>query len=328
MMRKPFVCRTPILVGSKGSTLDRLCDALGIKLGELLEWVPDRKGMALTVSETLAMPGSAVQGASEIRSGVGPAAHGYMNLRNPLSDADIRRALLAALHLDGLLPSRQNAAPTLPIEITSNSSYPVAANLYPTASQSDAPEHSVGPLLLEEFPLRGGYVRADVAVLAPIMLHLYEIKSDRDRLDRLAEQMRLYNELADRVTMVVGWRHVVRVMRQTPHWWEVWLVERTPGDSLLLVPLREGAPNPGLSVSAIASLLSRDEALSFLEDLEAANGLRSKPRDVLYFRIGEVLQSKPELEQSRDLVRLRQRVHSYWCRRLMQSAPTWPLYDG
>jgi hypothetical protein len=277
------------------------------------------------MSETLAMHRSAVQGASEIRSGVGPAAQGHINLRNPLSDADIRRALLAALHLDGLLPSKQNAAP---IEVTSSCSYTVAANSCPTESQSGPPDDSGGPLLLEEFPLRGGYVRADVAVLEPIMLHLYEIKSDRDRLDRLAEQMRLYNELADRVTMVVGWRHVVRVMRQTPNWWEVWLVERTPGGTLILVPLREGAPNPGLSVSAVASLLSRDEALSFLEDLEAANGLRSKPRDVLYFQIGEVLQSKPELEQSRDLVRLRQRVHSYWCRRARQSAPVWPLYDG
>lgn len=247
-------------------------------------------------------------GADAIRGGLGPAARGHDRSTPRLSDEDLRLALLEALELDGVrVPPYEGAAAGACVA-TTNTDTAVA---------------------VEELPLRGGYVRADVAIVRPTSLHVYEIKSDRDRLDRLPEQRRLYGEIADYVTLVVGWRHVLPAMRTVPHWWEVWLAEADVSGRPSFVPLRAGVRNPDVHIAALASLLSRDEAISFLTDSGAATGTRSLPRAALYSRIAEALQGEqPVPGASTGLVRLRQRVHAYWCRRASAPAPLWSSYGG
>lgn len=278
-----------------------------------------------------AWSGPVVLSASMIHRGEGPGAEGSVDRDQPLTDADIRSALLAALAADGAFvvprasvaaPWGVNPAPAPQPEDApwqSRGAHSVRANMSPDLGVGLAPE-STPELVIEELPLRGGYVRADVAVLSPSKLHIYEIKSDRDRLDRLPEQLRLYEEVADRVTVIVGWRHAVKTLRSTPPSCGVWLAERGVRGTVRLVPLRADVQNTRVRARAVAALLPRDDALAFLTARGADAGVRSKPRDVLYDRIG-VHVSAPADTAARRLAELRQHVLAYWCRRAKLAAP-------
>src|SRR4051812_45593489 len=64
-------------------------------------------------------------------------------------------------------------------------------------------EHEGDPetLVIEELGLCQGQVRADIAVINGFM-HGYEIKSERDTLERLPRQREVYEQCFDAVTLV------------------------------------------------------------------------------------------------------------------------------
>src|SRR6266852_6290357 len=72
-------------------------------------------------------------------------------------------------------------------------------------------------LILDEFGLCGGEVRADVVVINGNMKG-YEIKSDFDSVDRLGKQSVFYGKVFDTATMVVGHRQIKRVWKIVPSW--------------------------------------------------------------------------------------------------------------
>ena len=121
--------------------------------------------------------------------------------------------------------------------------------------------------------------------MADDRVHGYEIKSDKDRLDRLPGQIRMFSEALDAVTLVVGWRHVIPSMQMIPEWWGVQLAEADGEEGVRLTELREPLPNPGANPIAVASLLWRQEALAVLDTHGGADGVRSKPRAVVYSRL-------------------------------------------
>lgn len=164
-------------------------------------------------------------------------------------------------------------------------------------------------LSVEEVPLGGGYVRADLIAVSGESIHVVEIKADRDRLHRLEEQGRVYGTFADRVTLVVGWRHAAAALRRAPHWWGVWLAERTEpcnagGFTVALVPLREGLTNPNQKREAVADLLSRSDALALLQRLGADCGVRSKRRADISARLAD----------ASSQIELREAVRDHWAR--------------
>lgn len=66
--------------------------------------------------------------------------------------------------------------------------------------------HPPATRIIEELGLDEGSVRIDVAVVNGRLLG-YEIKSDRDTLDRLREQACVYCSVFDEVVLVAGKRH-------------------------------------------------------------------------------------------------------------------------
>lgn len=146
-----------------------------------------------------------------------------------------------------------------------------------------------GAVLLEEVELWRGHVRADMVFASPAGLHIFEIKSDRDRLHRLDEQMRVYNAVADHVTLVVGWQLAAEALRRTPHWWEIWLAERAPNQPMSLVPLRLLTRNPHVDTAAIARLLPVNVALEALRARGADQGFRSKSAQRIRDAVSNVL---------------------------------------
>jgi hypothetical protein len=140
-------------------------------------------------------------------------------------------------------------------------------------------------VFIEELGLCRGQVRVDLATVNG-HLHGYEIKSDRDRLDRLPSQVRVYGRVMDRATVVSGPKHLEEVVQLVPQWWGV-LTAVPGGDRVSIEPIRSSSPNPAVAPRALAELLWRDEALALLESRQAAQGVRTKPRPAVWDRLCE-----------------------------------------
>ena len=159
-------------------------------------------------------------------------------------------------------------------------------------------------LLIEELGLCQGQARIDLLTVSGL-LHGYEIKSNRDRLTRLASQAATYSRVLDRVTLVVCPRHIRAALQLVPKWWGVLLV-RGSAEAVSLDPFRPAGENPDQDPRALVELLWRDEALELLAHHNAQAGVRSKRRPVVWDRVCEVL----DVTEIRSAVRYRLRTRA------------------
>jgi hypothetical protein len=144
-------------------------------------------------------------------------------------------------------------------------------------------------IIIEELGLRHGATRVDMVVVNGF-LHGFEVKSDRDSLKRLPRQVNMYSEILDYVTLVVGHCHAEKAKRTIPDWWGIQVADRDEDGKVRLQEVRQPVENPNPDRLAVAKLLWRDEALIFLEELGAADGVRSKPRRAVYARLADTAQ--------------------------------------
>lgn len=143
--------------------------------------------------------------------------------------------------------------------------------------------------IIEELGIRHGSVRIDIAVINGRM-HGYEIKSDRDTLERLPEQMVEFNAVFDRVTLVVGKQHLYRAIYIVPDWWGITIAKMNTDGQVFFQTIREPEDNKTQDKISIARLLWREEALRILEEHDHADGVRSKSREFLYKKLADVLE--------------------------------------
>lgn len=159
--------------------------------------------------------------------------------------------------------------------------------------------------IVEEFGVEHGAARVDIAVVNGV-LHGYEIKSDRDTLSRLPEQMDAYNSVFDRVTLIVGKQHIYEAINLVPDWWGILIAKVGPDSSVVFNRIREAKENLGQSNLSIAKLLWRGEALRILEDAGEADGLRSKPRQLIYERLSTIFDQGTLEARVRDVLFVRE----------------------
>jgi hypothetical protein len=159
--------------------------------------------------------------------------------------------------------------------------------------------------IVEEFCVEHGAIRIDIAVVNGL-LHGYEIKSDRDTLLRLPEQMNAYNAVFDRVTLVVGKQHLYDAIKIVPDWWGLIIAKLGEHESVVLNCVREAKENSSQNSVAIARLLWRAEALQVLQEIGHADGLRSKPRELIYERLAARLDRKSLGDRVRDVMFFRE----------------------
>lgn len=162
-------------------------------------------------------------------------------------------------------------------------------------------------LIVEELGLKHGAARVDLAVINGRLLGI-EIKSNSDSLRRLSHQMRVYNSVLDRMSLVCGDRHLNAALGVVPDWWGITRAEMGHDGNVRLRRIRESQDNPAPDPVAIAKLLWRGEALDILNSEGKCHGLRSKPRGALYEKLAEVL----ELDVLRARVRQKLRARSGW----------------
>lgn len=146
-------------------------------------------------------------------------------------------------------------------------------------------EHASDPdtKIVEEMGIWAGSVRIDVAVINGELCG-YELKSDRDTLERLPAQADLYSKVFDRVSLVVGEKHLSKARAQVPRWWGI-VVARSRKGEIELVDKRTAKTNPKPDAMLIARLLWKGEALLILEQRGIARGYRSKSIDVIHRKL-------------------------------------------
>lgn len=153
--------------------------------------------------------------------------------------------------------------------------------------------------IIEELGVRHGSARIDIAVVNGIM-HGYEIKSDRDTLERLPEQMTEFNAVFDQITLVVGKQHLYQAIHIVPDWWGVTIAKINTRGRVVFHIIRNPEDNKEQDKVSIARLLWRQEALRILEEHDQAYGVRSKPREFVYKRLADVLETDVLKERVRE----------------------------
>ncbi len=149
-------------------------------------------------------------------------------------------------------------------------------------------------IIVDELGVCQGDARVDVAVINGAM-HGFEIKSESDTLDRLPNQLELYNKVFDLVTIITGENHVKKIKDLVPSWWGIIKVNKDSEGNVILIDIRKCTNNDGVDPVALVQLLWREEALDLLISRGLEKGYKSKPRKKIWERVVETV-PLPELQ--------------------------------
>ena len=175
-----------------------------------------------------------------------------------------------------------------------------------------------GTIVIDELGLNHGKCRADIAVVNGHFMG-YEIKSDNDSLRRLDEQIKSYNAIFDKVSIIVGDRYSKSIQNYVPQWWGVIASVKGSRGAVNFYVVRDGQTNKNIDTLAVAQLLWRNEAEEILRQKKMSPKILRQPRAVLYEYLAETL----------DIGELRKFVRMYFKRRKNWRCLVSPFqYDG
>jgi len=119
--------------------------------------------------------------------------------------------------------------------------------------------------IIDELSLCQGHARVDLAVVNG-SLSGYEIKSDRDSLNRLPRQRAIYDVCFNTMVIVVGSRHANGCFDAVPEAWGIWLAIPTISGIKFEVR-REPKINARIEAESVVQLLWKAEVSSSLEEV-------------------------------------------------------------
>ena len=173
-------------------------------------------------------------------------------------------------------------------------------------------------LVIDELGLNHGKCRADIAVVNGHFVG-YEIKSNNDSLRRLNEQVKSYNAVFDKISIVVGDRHINSIQNYIPQWWGVIVSIRGPRGAVNFDIIREARTNKNIDPISIARLLWRNEAEEILRQKNLSPRILRRPRETLYEHLVDKL----------NICELRKIIGEYFKKRKNWRCPELPSrYDG
>ncbi|PNH95721.1 sce7726 family protein [Vibrio diazotrophicus] len=152
-------------------------------------------------------------------------------------------------------------------------------------------------LIVDEMGICVGACRVDIAVLNG-SLHGYELKSEKDTLDRLPSQVKYYSAVMDKATLVVSECHLSEAKKLIPDWWGIKVVSKGKRGAINITHERAERRNQNVNPLSLAQLLWKDECLSLLDKWGKLRGNKSKPRHLLWSIVSE---SIPEKELRDDI---------------------------
>lgn len=162
-------------------------------------------------------------------------------------------------------------------------------------------------VIVDELGLCEGEARVDVAVING-RLHGYEIKSERDTLDRLPAQRDIYNKALETVTIIVSKSHSEKVAALIPDWWGIIEAIDEGNQHVTFILKRDCSINPSPDPFAMVRLLWRSEVLAILKEKGLADGILSKPRKILWQKLVDSVDN----HELRVLVRSHLKARQHW----------------
>jgi hypothetical protein len=136
-------------------------------------------------------------------------------------------------------------------------------------------------LVIDELGLAHAKARIDVAVING-SVHGFEIKSAADTLTRLPQQLELYEQCLEKLTIVCAEKHISGVRDLAPRWCGITKVTKGPRGGIVFITVREPKRNPNIQPYRLAHLLWRSEAVAILTQANASPKMLRAPRKTLY----------------------------------------------
>lgn len=160
--------------------------------------------------------------------------------------------------------------------------------------------------IIEELGLCQGLNKIDIAVINSYLVGC-EIKSEQDTLQRLPSQVDVYNKIFDFLYIITNDKHLKNLKKIIPEFWGILVISKR-GDQYLIKSKRKPTLNPLVDSEYLVQLLWKDEAFEILQREGIGNGLKNKPKSILWKKISDSL----TLYQINKYVREYLRGRSNW----------------
>ena len=146
-------------------------------------------------------------------------------------------------------------------------------------------------IVIDELGLAHGKNRIDIAVVNGC-IHGFEIKSSKDTLSRLPEQLTVYSRTLEKLSIIAAPNHIDAVMQMAPYWCGLILVEKGIRGGIKFKTIRRAEKNPSVDLIALSHLLWRKEAIELLAELGAGGKELNGSRLKLYTQLSELVSTK------------------------------------
>ena len=159
--------------------------------------------------------------------------------------------------------------------------------------------------IIDEMGLNLGSSIIDIAVVNGSMLG-YEIKSDRDTLNRLSGQVEQYNKVFDYLNIVTSKKYASIIGDFIPDWWGIIEVEDLKGN-ISIHQHRIAKANEDVSSYSLLQLLWKEELVEIIDKFIPNKSMKNKPKKIIWAYIRDNL----DRTTLKDLVRyyLKKRIN-------------------
>lgn len=144
--------------------------------------------------------------------------------------------------------------------------------------------NSPNSLVVDELGILHGKARIDIAVINGV-IHGYEIKSEEDNLKRLISQVKSYNSVFDKLTLVVAEKHSKEALSIIPEWWGVTVATKGIRGGIHFDHHKRAGTNQNIDPLSVAKLLWKSEAIELLISIGCKGKDLSGNRAELYCRL-------------------------------------------
>ena len=146
-------------------------------------------------------------------------------------------------------------------------------------------------LVIDELGLAHGKNRIDIAVVNGC-IHGYEIKSSKDNLSRLAEQLGSYKQCLEKLTIIAAPNHIEAVSQMAPDWAGLILADKGIRGGFKFSSKRRPQKNPSIDLVALSHLLWRKEVIETLRELGIPEREIKGSRIKLYEQLAKTITTK------------------------------------
>lgn len=162
-------------------------------------------------------------------------------------------------------------------------------------------------VIVDELKVARGSGRIDVAVING-HIEGYEIKSDKDTLDRLSKQAVMFGLVADRMTLVVGHTHLAKARALVPDWWSILTPTSGASGNIGLIVVRRGRLNRNRDKRSLLEALERVELIAILEAHGIDRGYRTASYSALVAHISQSLSLEKVASSVKRMLKVRARL--------------------